>query len=61
MPEDKRLYFDVEKRRAEKQEARDEDARRLEAGEITKDELGSENGLFSSPIISNIRLVRRFG
>lgn len=61
MPDDKPLYFDVEKRRAEKQKARDEDARRLAAGEITREELARENGLFSSRIISNMRVVSRFG
>lgn len=61
MVDDKHLYFDVEERRAEKQKSRDEDARRLAAGEVTKDELGRENGLFSSPIISNMRIVSRFG
>ncbi|MFW2349832.1 hypothetical protein [Qipengyuania sp.] len=58
---DKRLYFNVEERRAEKQKSREEDARRLAAGEVTKEELGRENRLFSSPIISNMRIFRRFG
>ena len=61
MADDKSFYFDVEERRAEKQRSRDEDARRLAAGEVTREELARENGLFSSPVISNMRVVSRFG
>ena len=55
-----REYLDVQKRRAEKQAARDEDARRLACGEVTREELALENGLFSSPAIENMRIIRRW-
>lgn len=53
-------YLDVRKRRAEKQASRDEDARRLAAGEVTREELAKENGLFSSPAIRNMKVVKRW-
>lgn len=40
-------FFD--KRRQEKQASRDEDQRRLDAGEIAPEELAKENGAFSFP------------
>ena len=61
MDDDERHRLHVEKHRAEKQRSRDEDARRLTDGEVTRGQLARENGLFPSPIISNIRIVSRFG
>lgn len=40
--------FDPEKRAAAKQASRDDDARRLAAGEISKEELRRRNGFFSA-------------
>ena len=40
--------FDPDKRAAAKQAARDEDTRRLAAGEISKEELRRRNGFFSA-------------
>lgn len=40
--------FDPQKRAAEKQASRDEDARQLAAGEITPQELRKRNGFFSA-------------
>ena len=53
-------YLNVRKRRAEKQALRDEDARRLAAGEVTRKHLAMGNGLFSSPAIKNMRIIRRW-
>lgn len=39
-------YYDPAERAREKQASRDEDARRLAAGEVTREELAQENGLF---------------
>tara|TARA_B100001179_G_scaffold2673_1_gene1870 strand:+ start:10451 stop:10675 length:225 start_codon:yes stop_codon:yes gene_type:complete len=55
---DEEPKWTIEKHRADKQFSRDEDARRLESGEVTREELAKENGLFSSPIIGKIRIVR---
>lgn len=39
--------IDPEERRREKQASRDDDARRLAAGEVTPDQLRQENALFA--------------
>jgi hypothetical protein len=40
-------YIDPEERRREKQASRDEDARRLAAGEVTPEQLNRENSFFA--------------
>jgi hypothetical protein len=40
-------YFDPEERRRQKQESRDQDARRLAAGEVTPEQLNQENSFFA--------------
>lgn len=41
------------KRRRKKQASRDEDQRRLEAGEVTREELNRENSMFPPEFIKN--------
>ena len=57
--------LDPEQRAREKQAARDEDARRLAAGEITVAELAKENGFFAGFDLSKARITaigkRRIG
>jgi hypothetical protein len=48
--------LNIETRMREKQASRQEDARRLAAGEITQEELRRENGRFVFP---NAKLVRK--
>ncbi len=50
--------FDPEERRREKQASRDEDARRLAAGEATPAELARENSPFSGLRIGKIDYSR---
>jgi YgiT-type zinc finger domain-containing protein len=45
----KTLTYDPIERAREKQASRDEDQRRLDAGEITREELRKENGKFAFP------------
>jgi hypothetical protein len=56
------LTFDPEERRREKQASRDEDARRLAAGEVTPAQLARENSPFSGlvgvPDYSRVGLPR---
>ncbi|WP_226698890.1 HigA family addiction module antitoxin [Qipengyuania gaetbuli] len=52
--------WSIEAHRARKQRSREEDARRLAAGEVTREELALENGLFSNrKIIINRRVIHR--
>lgn len=46
----KRYTFDPEERAREKQASRDEDDRRVAAGEITREELSRENSPFAAVI-----------
>ncbi len=57
MAEDK-SEWSIETHRARKQRAREEDARRLAAGEVTREELGRENGLLSNrDLIGRIEVI----
>lgn len=57
MPDDKQDWS-IEEHRARKQRSREDDARRLAAGEVTREELGRENGLFSNrSMFKNIRII----
>lgn len=58
---DNKRTFDPKERRAEKQRQRDADAQALARGEVTREELARANGLFSSPLIVDRRVVRRYG
>lgn len=49
--------LDSRKRAAAKQASRDEDARRLAAGEITKEELRAENSFIGSLDMSRFKMV----
>lgn len=49
--------LDSQKRDAEKQAARDEDARQLAAGEISKEDLRHRNSFFRSLTLSNFKMV----
>jgi hypothetical protein len=49
--------FDPKKRAAEKQASRDEDARRLAAGEVTQEELRRENSFIPLELIKRCRIV----
>lgn len=49
--------FHPEERARQKQASRNEDARRLAAGEITKAELKRENGMLSGMDFSNASIV----
>ncbi len=50
-------HFDPAERARQKQASRDEDARRLAAGEITRSELRRENGMVSGMDLSNASIV----
>ena len=58
---EQKLFFDPAERRAEKQRQRDADAAALASGEVSREQLSRANGLFSSPILVNRRVVRRYG
>lgn len=60
-PMEQKLFFDPAERRAEKQRQRDADAAALASGEVSREQLSRANGLFSSPILVNRRVVRRYG
>jgi hypothetical protein len=49
--------FDPAERARQKQASRDEDARRLAAGEVTKAQLKRENGMLSGMDFSNSSIV----
>jgi hypothetical protein len=49
--------FDVKKRAAEKQAARDKDARQLAAGEISPEDLRRRNAFFGSLPLSKFTMI----
>lgn len=58
---EQKLYFDPAEHQAKKQRQRNADAAALASGAVSRRELALSNGLFSSPIIGKIQIVKRFG
>ena len=52
-------YFDPEERSREKWASRDEDSRRLRDGEVSREQLRRENGLFSAFDVKQASIGRK--
>ena len=52
-------YFNVEARRREKQAARERDEFLMSSGQVSPQQIGQHNGLFSSLDPAHARIVRR--